>query len=229
MELPLINELKVSHCPEYVRVGFFKKVYGILFFQLMTTVSISVTSVFVHSIHEFILDNVSPIVLGSSLLSFLSILVNSCIQKWPFDIILLILFTIFESVFVGAIVVVYSKSENPITVVIAFGTTMFIFGSLTTYCHISKKDLTFLEQGLFVGSVSLLFMIFMSLFFTSLFSQLILCTFGFLLFSGYILYDTSQIINKYGPDDAINASLSLYLDIVNIFFYILNCLNISNE
>ena len=94
MELPLINELKVSHCPEYVRVGFFKKVYGILFFQLMTTVSISVTSVFVHSIHEFILDNVSPIVLGSSLLSFLSILVNSCIQKWPFDIILLILFTI---------------------------------------------------------------------------------------------------------------------------------------
>merc|ERR1712166_1706923 len=47
---------------------------------------------------------------------------------------------------------------------------------------------------------------------------------GALLFSGYILYDTSVIMLHMGPDDYIMASVSLYLDIINLFLYLLEIL-----
>merc|ERR1711935_1329274 len=47
---------------------------------------------------------------------------------------------------------------------------------------------------------------------------------GALLFSGYILYDTSVIMHHMGPDDYIMASVSLYLDIINLFLYLLQIL-----
>ena len=52
------------------------------------------------------------------------------------------------------------------------------------------------------------------------------CLFGkslrhLLLFSLFIIYDTWLILNKFGPDDYIMASIQLYLDIINLFLYIL--------
>ena len=36
-------------------------------------------------------------------------------------------------------------------------------------------------------------------------------------FCGYILYDTSNLIHKYGVDDYVPAALELYLDVLNLF------------
>ena len=47
---------------------------------------------------------------------------------------------------------------------------------------------------------------------------------GALLFSGYILYDTSVIMHHMGPDDYVMAAISLYLDIINLFLYLLEIL-----
>ena len=49
---------------------------------------------------------------------------------------------------------------------------------------------------------------------------------GVLIFTGYILYDTDQIINKVQLEDcdtgtAIWGAVELYLDIVNLFLHIL--------
>ena len=52
---------------------------------------------------------------------------------------------------------------------------------------------------------------------------------GALLFSGYILYDTSVILHKLGPDDYIVAAINLYLDIVNLFLYLLQILRGCQE
>jgi modulator of FtsH protease len=43
------------------------------------------------------------------------------------------------------------------------------------------------------------------------------------LFSGFILYDTSRIING-GQTNYIMATVSLYLNIFNIFIHLLNIL-----
>ena len=45
-----------------------------------------------------------------------------------------------------------------------------------------------------------------------------------LVFVGYILYDTSNLIHVLGPDDYIIAAVQLYLDIINLFLYLLEIL-----
>ena len=44
---------------------------------------------------------------------------------------------------------------------------------------------------------------------------------GVLVFSGYIVVDTQMIMDKLGYDDYIIATIELYLDIINLFLYIL--------
>uniref|UniRef100_A0A0D9WGB4 BI1-like protein n=1 Tax=Leersia perrieri TaxID=77586 RepID=A0A0D9WGB4_9ORYZ len=45
---------------------------------------------------------------------------------------------------------------------------------------------------------------------------------GALVFSGFIIYDTENLIKRHTYDDYIWASVELYLDILNLFLYILN-------
>lgn len=40
--------------------------------------------------------------------------------------------------------------------------------------------------------------------------------------TGYLLFDTSMVITRYGPDQWIPAVISLYVDVTNLFLYMLN-------
>lgn len=62
--------------------------------------------------------------------------------------------------------------------------------------------------------------------FATPFTVTVYALFGALLFSAYIVYDTQALMIgdkqfTYGPDDYVFATLNLYLDIINIFMYIL--------
>ena len=50
-----------------------------------------------------------------------------------------------------------------------------------------------------------------------------------LLFSGFILYDTSNILRHYGTDEHVSATLALYLDILNLFIALLSILGIARN
>ena len=41
----------------------------------------------------------------------------------------------------------------------------------------------------------------------------------------YIIYDTSRLIQRFEPDEYIDAAIQLYLDILNLFLYILRILS----
>lgn len=45
---------------------------------------------------------------------------------------------------------------------------------------------------------------------------------GAIVFAGYIVYDTDNLIKRYSYDEYIWASVSLYLDIINLFLSLLN-------
>ena len=53
--------------------------------------------------------------------------------------------------------------------------------------------------------------------------------FGALLFSGYIIYDTYNIMNRMGPDDWVMACVELYLDVINLFLSILEIFSSSSN
>mmetsp|Transcript_42822 Transcript_42822/g.101737 ORF Transcript_42822/g.101737 Transcript_42822/m.101737 type:complete len:238 (-) Transcript_42822:48-761(-) len=108
------------------------------------------------------------------------------------------------------------------SVLMAVGITTAVFLSLTTFTFQSKWDFSFLGAGLFV--VLIIFMFFglgMSIMGASLEMQYLYALGGTIIFSLYIVFDTWMISAKLGPDDYIMGAITLYLDIINLFVYIL--------
>ena len=51
--------------------------------------------------------------------------------------------------------------------------------------------------------------------------------FGAIIFSLFIIYDTNNIMKHFGVDDYIIAVIELYLDVINLFRYLLMFLSMS--
>ncbi|BAS86836.1 Os03g0795800, partial [Oryza sativa Japonica Group] len=50
-----------------------------------------------------------------------------------------------------------------------------------------------------------------------------------LVFSGYIIYDTDNIIKRYTYDEYVWAAVSLYLDVINLFLALLRVLRAADN
>jgi FtsH-binding integral membrane protein len=48
---------------------------------------------------------------------------------------------------------------------------------------------------------------------------------GAIVFSGFIVYDTGNLIKRFSYDEYISAAINLYLDIINLFLALLNIFN----
>lgn len=103
--------------------------------------------------------------------------------------------------------------------------TVMIFGSLTAYVFTTKKDFSFLGGLLFVGLISLLVAsLANAFFFKSWNASYWMAWVTAFLFSGFVLYDTSQIIHRYDTQGYCSAALDLFLDFFNLFMAILRIL-----
>ena len=101
--------------------------------------------------------------------------------------------------------------------------------AITCYAATCKTDFTIYAPILWiVGFLFLTASLFSFAF--GLHNNLLFSTFGALLFSFYLLFDTQTILGgqdcKYqiDEDSYILAAVMLYLDIINIFLYILSIL-----
>lgn len=105
----------------------------------------------------------------------------------------------------------------------ALGGTALIFLSLSGYVLVTGKDFSymggFLMTGLIVAVVAIIANIFLQIPALSL----AISSAVIMIMSGFILYDTSRIING-GERNYILATISLYLSIFNIFIHLLNLL-----
>jgi modulator of FtsH protease len=115
----------------------------------------------------------------------------------------------------------------------ALGGTALIFFSLSAYVLTTRKDFSFMGGFLFVGlMVAVIAMVGMAV--ASLFGivvpalQLAMSAIIVLLMSGFILYDTSRIING-GETNYLMATTSLYLSIYNLFTSLLYILGVMSD
>lgn len=116
----------------------------------------------------------------------------------------------------------------------ALGGTAIVFMSLSAYVLTTKKDFSFLGGFLFVGLmvviVGLVGAMIASFFFgvdVSFFS-LVMSGVIVLLMSGFILFDTSRIITG-GETNYIMATVSLYLNIYNLFTALLHIIGATDD
>jgi modulator of FtsH protease len=103
------------------------------------------------------------------------------------------------------------------------------FVGLTSYVFVTRKDFSFLGAALTTGIWVILGAMLLSFFIHSAAFELAIASVGVLLFSGYILYDTSLILRSREDDDAIGAALRLFLDVVNLFLMLLRILSSSRD
>ncbi|MEM5563693.1 Bax inhibitor-1 family protein [Psychroserpens sp. AS72] len=98
--------------------------------------------------------------------------------------------------------------------------TLSLFTGLTAVVFVTKKDFSFLKTGLTIGFFIALGLIIAGSLFgfnLGLWFSVGMC----LLAGGSILYQTSNLINKYTEDDYIPASLGLFASLMLLFWYVL--------
>lgn len=116
-------------------------------------------------------------------------------------------------------------SNGPSLIMTAFGGTAAIFAVMATIATVSKRDFSGLGKWLFVGVLVALVAMVANIFLQLPALQLALSVILIGIFSAYILYDVQQIING-GETNYITATLSIYLDVYNIFANLLSILGI---
>jgi len=109
--------------------------------------------------------------------------------------------------------------------------TLAIFAGLTLAVFVSRQDFSFLGPILGVISFGVLGLIFVAMLFPG--AGLTLGTwFSFAmvaLAAAYIIYDTSNVLHRYRPDQYVGAALELFASVALLFYYILRIVMSSSR
>jgi protein lifeguard len=124
--------------------------------------------------------------------------------------------------------------SNPNAVLLAAGITTFIVAGLSLYALQTKYDFT-TAGGMLTGAlIALIVVSFIGLFIPHIkVVELLVSGGGAFLFSAFLVVDIQKLMDGHrvqiSPDDYILAALNLYLDILNLFVYILRFINASRS
>ena len=133
-------------------------------------------------------------------------------------------FTFVSGVFLTPILTVAAGLRNGGQLVaLAGGMTAAIFFAMATIATVTKRDFSFMGKFLFVGLILLIVASLANLFFQVPAVSLTISSIAVLLFSAYLLYDVSRIVNG-GETNYVMATLSIFLSLYNLFTSLLHLL-----
>ena len=115
--------------------------------------------------------------------------------------------------------------NGPSLIMTAFGGTAGVFFVMASLASVIKRDLSGMGKWLFVGAITLLIGSVTGILVGSSAMMIAVSVMAIGIFSAYMLYDLKQIIDG-GETNYISATLSLYLDIFNVFQSLLALLGI---
>ncbi len=207
-----------------IKNNFICRIYSLLCIQLLITCGICYTFYTVDTIKNYVLQSSSLLII-SAIMTFVFLILGSPLcygKQYPINLFSLMGFTICESYMVGYACLFYNSK----LILIACGITLSTFIGLSVYVNYSKKDFNFLGAGLYsclwiliLGGLISMLLPNMPIF------NVAMAILGCITAVGYILYDTSEIINRMEIDDYVFACMSLYVDIIMLFLNILQLLN----
>ena len=127
---------------------------------------------------------------------------------------------------IGPILLMYLSMSNGSQIVLtATGGTGAIFLGLSGYALVSRSNFNFLGGFLVTGMIVVLVAMIANIFLEITALQLAISSVVIFLMSGFILYDTSRMING-GQTNYLLATVGLYMSIFNIFIHLLSILGI---
>ncbi|OMO77662.1 Bax inhibitor 1-related protein [Corchorus capsularis] len=210
--------------PVELRWAFIRKIYSIVAIQLLATIAVAATVVFVRPVAHFFVS--SPAGLAVYIVLIIMPFITLCPlyyyhQKHPVNYLLLGVFTVSLAFAVGLTCAFTSGKVILMSVIL----TAVVVVALTLYTFWAARrghDFNFLGPFLF-GAVLVLmvFALIQMLFPLGKISVTIYGCLASIVFCGYIIYDTDNLIKRYSYDQYIWAAVSLYLDIINLFLALL--------
>nr|QOU08708.1 BI1-like protein [Vitis labrusca x Vitis vinifera] len=207
-----------------LRWAFIRKIYSIVAVQLLLTIAVAAVVVTVHPIAYFFVSTGAGLALYIVLI-FVPFIVLCPLyyyhQRHPVNYLLLGVFTV-SLAFVVGLTCAFTSGKVILESVIL---TTVVVVSLTLYTFWAAKrgyDFNFLGPFLFGAILVLMvFALIQILFPLGRLSVMIYGLLASLIFCGYIIYDTDNLIRRYSYDEYIWAAVSLYLDVINLFLALL--------
>lgn len=144
------------------------------------------------------------------------------------------LYSILNGVMLSSIFLLYSTAIISKVFFITAGT----FGVTALYGYATKKDLSSLGNILFMALIGLVIATIVNVFMKSAMFDLILSYIGVIIFVGLTAWDSQKIKHmmmvQQNADEsaqrlALIGALSLYLDFINLFLYLLRIFGRSND
>lgn len=139
--------------------------------------------------------------------------------------IMFLLYSVINGATLSSIFLLYSMSSIATTFFVTAGT----FGVMALYGSITKSDLTKIGNICFMGLIGIIIASIVNIFIGNSMMDLIISVIGIIIFVGLTAYDSQKIkAMLYGAEEnetthkiAVLGALSLYLDFVNLFLYLL--------
>ena len=139
--------------------------------------------------------------------------------------LMFVIYSIMNGVFFSFILLAYTEQSIATTFLITAGT----FGAMSLFGFVTKRDLSAMGRILFMLLIGLIIATVVNIFMKAEGLTLILNYAGVVIFVGLTAYDTQsikQMLQEHGDKEgaekiALLGSLSLYLDFINLFIYLL--------
>ena len=148
---------------------------------------------------------------------------------------LFMLYSALNGVTLSAVLTVYTPASVVSTFVVCAG----MFGAMSLYGMTTRKDLTGWGSFLFMGLIGIILAMVVNIFIQSPMINFVVSGLGVLIFVGLTAYDTQKLtrMGQNAPmDDAtavrrgtILGALTLYLDFINLFLFLLHFLGQMRE
>ena len=144
----------------------------------------------------------------------------------PVATLLFVLYSVINGALLSSIFLVYTMASIAKVFFITAGT----FAAMSIYGYTTKKDLTSIGKIVMMALIGLIIATVVNLFLKSSGLDMILSYAGVLIFVGLTAYDTQKIkqmcmqapdVSEQMQKFALLGALSLYLDFINLFIYLL--------
>ena len=148
--------------------------------------------------------------------------------------LMFILYSVINGAMLSAIFVAYS----PMVITKVFFITAGTFGAMGVYGYFTKRDLSGMGKILFMALIGLVIATVVNIFLKSSGFDLILSYLGVAIFTGLTAWDTQKIKNMLAMQEDMNegaqkiallGALTLYLDFINLFLYLLRIFGRSSN
>ena len=209
------------------RATLVKRTYGLVFLSVLVTMA--------GAAFAFTQEALLASVARHPFLAFIAVIAplfmaQRSAREFPKNIILTFIFAFVEGVYIAPFLYIAERSA-PGVISQAGALTFAAFGVLTLYALLSKRDFSAWGSFLIVGLFVLIAASILNIFVGSAGAALWISAVGVMIFAGLLVFDTWRIVRSgtYTQDDYVLATVAIYLDLLNMFMFILSLLSNGNR